>query len=73
MYKKGIGTTPYQDAWSLFDQVIFSGAWLNKEQQGIPLLQISHLQPRIHGSENRQMAWLQQKDLGWHHLQLRLQ
>lgn len=34
MYKKGIGTTPYQDAWSLFDQVIFSGAWLNKEQEG---------------------------------------
>lgn len=34
MYKQGIGTTPYQDAWSLFDQVIFSGAWLNKEQKG---------------------------------------
>ncbi|HAN66604.1 MAG TPA: hypothetical protein DCQ34_10330 [Chitinophagaceae bacterium] len=34
MYKRGIGTTPYQDAWSLFDQIIFTGAWLNKEQPG---------------------------------------
>lgn len=29
-YKKGIGTTAYQDAWSLFDQVIISPAWLDK-------------------------------------------
>lgn len=34
MYKKGIGTSPYQDAWGLFDQVLISGAWLNKEQPG---------------------------------------
>lgn len=34
MYKKGIGTSPYQDAWGLFDQVLCSGAWLNKEQTG---------------------------------------
>jgi len=34
MYKKGIGTTPYQDAWSLFDQVVISGGWLSKEQPG---------------------------------------
>lgn len=33
-YKKGIGTTPYQDAWSLFDQIVISGTWLNKEQPG---------------------------------------
>jgi hypothetical protein len=33
-YKKGLGTTPYQDAWSLFDQVLVSGAWLPKEQTG---------------------------------------
>jgi hypothetical protein len=33
-YKKGIGTSPYQDAWGLFDQVLFSGAWINKEQEG---------------------------------------
>ncbi len=34
MYKKGLGTSPYQDAWGLFDQVLCSGAWLNKEQSG---------------------------------------
>ena len=34
MYKKGIGTSPYQDAWGLFDQVVISGSWLNKEQPG---------------------------------------
>lgn len=33
-YKKGLGTSPYQDAWGLFDQVLVSGAWLNKEQTG---------------------------------------
>ena len=34
MYKAGLGTSPYQDAWGLFDQVLISGAWLNKEQEG---------------------------------------
>ncbi|MFZ1785667.1 MAG: endonuclease/exonuclease/phosphatase [Ferruginibacter sp.] len=33
-YKKGIGTIAYQDAWGLFDQVIISKAWLEKEQAG---------------------------------------
>jgi len=33
-YKRGIGTLAYQDAWGLFDQVIVSQAWLNKEQKG---------------------------------------
>jgi len=33
-YKKGIGTLAYQDAWGLFDQVIISKGWLNKEQAG---------------------------------------
>ncbi len=33
-YKQGIGTSPYQDAWGLFDQVMISGAWLSKEQSG---------------------------------------
>ncbi len=33
-YKKGIGTIAYQDAWGLFDQVVISGAWLDKEQKG---------------------------------------
>jgi hypothetical protein len=34
MYKRGIGTLAYQDAWGLFDQVIISGNWLTKEQPG---------------------------------------
>lgn len=33
-YKKGLGTSPYQDAWGLFDQVLISGAWLPKDQTG---------------------------------------
>lgn len=34
MYKKGIGTLAYQDAWGLFDQIIISQAFINKEQDG---------------------------------------
>ena len=34
MYKKGIGTLAYQDAWGLFDQIIISGNWLAKDQPG---------------------------------------
>lgn len=34
LYKKGIGTLAYQDAWGLFDQVIISKAWLDKVQPG---------------------------------------
>jgi hypothetical protein len=33
-YKKGIGTLGYQDSWGLFDQIILSPGWLNKEQKG---------------------------------------
>jgi hypothetical protein len=34
LYKKGIGTLAYQDAWGLFDQIIISQSWLNKNQDG---------------------------------------
>ena len=34
LYKKGIGTLAYQDAWGLFDQIVISQPWLNKEQSG---------------------------------------
>jgi hypothetical protein len=34
MYKKGIGTLAYQDAWGLFDQVIISNGLTSKEQTG---------------------------------------
>ncbi len=33
-YKKGIGTTAYRDAWSLFDQLIFSYSFVNKRYGG---------------------------------------
>jgi hypothetical protein len=33
-YKRGIGTSPYQDAWGLFDQILVSEGWMNKEQKG---------------------------------------
>jgi len=34
LYKKGIGTLAYQDAWGLFDQILISYSWLNKNQAG---------------------------------------
>ena len=32
-YKQGIGTLAYKDQWNLFDQVIISQAWLNKNRE----------------------------------------
>lgn len=34
LYKKGIGTLAYQDAWGLFDQIMITYPWLNKDQDG---------------------------------------
>ena len=34
MYKKGIGTLAYQDAWGLFDQIMINYNWLPKDQPG---------------------------------------
>ncbi len=34
MYKNGIGTLAYQDAWGLFDQIMMSFSWLDKAQSG---------------------------------------
>ncbi len=34
LYKKGIGTLAFQDAWGLFDQIMVSYSWLNKSQTG---------------------------------------
>lgn len=33
-YKKGIGSLGYNDAWNLFDQIIISHEFLNKDQDG---------------------------------------
>ncbi len=46
MYKKGIGTLAYQDAWGLFDQILISHAWLNKGQTGF-----FYYQPHIFNKE----------------------
>jgi hypothetical protein len=32
-FNKGIGTLAYQDAWSLFDQIVFSSAYINKSHK----------------------------------------
>ncbi len=34
LYRRGIGTLAYQDSWGLFDQIIISKAFLDKEQKG---------------------------------------
>lgn len=34
LYKKGIGTLAYQDAWGLFDQILISYPFLSKDQDG---------------------------------------
>lgn len=34
-YKKGLGTLGYNDAWNLFDQIMVSHAFLNKQQNGV--------------------------------------
>ena len=34
LYRRGIGTLAYDDAWGLFDQIIINYPWLNKGQQG---------------------------------------
>lgn len=34
MYKNGIGTIAYQDAWGFFDQIMISYSWLDKKQDG---------------------------------------
>ncbi|HQW12455.1 MAG TPA: endonuclease/exonuclease/phosphatase family protein [Saprospiraceae bacterium] len=33
-YEKGIGTTAYRDAWSLFDQIVLSPGWLQLSDGG---------------------------------------
>ncbi|MCF3110869.1 endonuclease/exonuclease/phosphatase [Niabella sp. CC-SYL272] len=34
LYKNGMGTLAYQDAWSLFDQILVSEGFLDKDQSG---------------------------------------
>jgi predicted extracellular nuclease len=45
LYKKGIGTLAYQDAWGLFDQILVSQAFLDKNQKGYFFAQQSIFNP----------------------------
>ena len=46
LYKKGIGTLAYQDAWGLFDQIMVNYAWLDKNQT-----EFFYYQPHIFNKE----------------------
>ncbi|MDP1812602.1 MAG: endonuclease/exonuclease/phosphatase [Sediminibacterium sp.] len=35
LYASGIGTLANRDSWGLFDQIILSHAWLNRQQEGL--------------------------------------
>ncbi len=52
LYKKGFGTLAYQDAWGLFDQIIISYPFLNKEQSGLFFYQ-QHIFRREYLVENK--------------------
>ena len=47
----GIGTLAYQDSWDLFDQIMITYPWLNKDQNGFFLFKAADFQPRFHGRE----------------------
>lgn len=34
MFNNGAGSNAYRDTWSLFDQIMFTGSYLDKEQEG---------------------------------------
>jgi predicted extracellular nuclease len=34
IYKDGYGTLAYNDSWNLFDQILITPAWMNKNQEG---------------------------------------
>lgn len=51
LYKKGIGTLAYQDAWGLFDQIIISQPFLDKGQSGFFFYQ-QHIFNREYMVEN---------------------
>ena len=52
LYKKGIGTLAYQDAWGLFDQIIISSPWLSRDQTGYFFYQ-QHIFNREYMVENK--------------------
>jgi predicted extracellular nuclease len=52
LYRKGVGTLAYQDAWGLFDQIIISYPFLDKEQNGLFFYQ-QHIFRREYMVENK--------------------
>jgi hypothetical protein len=52
LYKKGNGTLAYNDAWGLFDQIIISQSWLDKDQRGAFFFQ-PHIFFKEYLAENR--------------------
>lgn len=52
LYRRGIGTLAYQDAWGLFDQIIISHPFLEKEQNGSFFYQ-QHIFRREYMVENK--------------------
>ena len=52
LYRKGLGTLAYQDAWGLFDQIIISFPFLSKEQNGLFFYQ-QHIFRREYLVENK--------------------
>jgi hypothetical protein len=52
LYKKGIGTLAYQDAWGLFDQIMISYPLLDKAQNGVFFYQ-QHIFRREYMVENK--------------------
>jgi predicted extracellular nuclease len=52
LYKKGIGTLAYQDAWGLFDQIMISYPFLDKKQNGLFFYQ-QHIFRREYMVENK--------------------
>lgn len=51
-FKQGIGTIAWQDAWGLFDQIILSSNWVDKETKGL----------KYHSAEVFNRGFLFQKD-----------
>ncbi len=52
MYAKGYGSLANQDNWSLFDQILISGNWLNSEQKGFYYYR-QEIFKRVYMIENR--------------------
>lgn len=52
LFARGYGSLANQDRWSLFDQILISGAWLTKEQMGFYFYKQEIFQ-RLYMIENR--------------------